>query len=72
MTFATTPSRPKLVPGGRAIVQVATREGTRQGWDQFHKTDIDLVDGTLVYRHQHDATGFPKLHGVLAPFASPP
>ncbi|HEX6882810.1 MAG TPA: methyltransferase domain-containing protein [Planctomycetota bacterium] len=45
----------KLVPGGRVILQVATREGTRQGWDQLHKTDIDLVDGALVYRHEHTA-----------------
>lgn len=43
----------KLTPGGRVIIQVATREGTRQNWDQFHKTDIDLRDGELVYRHQH-------------------
>jgi len=42
-----------LAPEGRVIIQLATREGTRQGWDQFHKTDIDLRDGALVYRHQH-------------------
>lgn len=43
----------KLVPGGRVILQVATREGTRQGWDQLHKTDIDLENGALVFRHEH-------------------
>jgi SAM-dependent methyltransferase len=49
----------KLVPGGRVLLEVATREGTRQKWDQFHKTDIDLADGQLVYRHQH--TSFEPL-----------
>jgi SAM-dependent methyltransferase len=43
----------KLAPGGRVILQVATREGTRQGWDQLHKTDIDLAEGALVFRHEH-------------------
>jgi SAM-dependent methyltransferase len=43
----------KLAPGGRVVIQVATREGTRQGWDQLHKTDIDLCDGELVFRHEH-------------------
>jgi SAM-dependent methyltransferase len=43
----------KLAPGGRVLLHGATCEGTRQEWDQFHKTDIDLKDGVLVYRHQH-------------------
>jgi SAM-dependent methyltransferase len=43
----------KLVPGGRALIEVATCEGTRQNWNELHKTDIDLRDGVLVYRHQH-------------------
>ncbi|NOT30279.1 MAG: methyltransferase domain-containing protein [Planctomycetes bacterium] len=52
----------KLVPGGRVIIQVATCEGTRQGWDQFHKTDIDIHDGQLVFCHQHT-----KNRPLLAP-----
>lgn len=52
----------KLVPGGRVIIQVATCEGTRQSWDQFHKTDIDIHDGRLVFRHQHT-----KNRPLLAP-----
>jgi SAM-dependent methyltransferase len=54
----------KLAPGGRVVLQVATREGTRQGWDQLHKTDIDLVQGELVFRHEHEA-----MRPLLAPEA---
>jgi SAM-dependent methyltransferase len=42
----------KLAPHGVVAFQVATREGTRQNWDQFHKTDIYLQDGVLMYAHQ--------------------
>jgi SAM-dependent methyltransferase len=43
----------KLAPHGLAVIQVATREGTRQQWDQLHKTDIYLKNGVLMYAHQH-------------------
>lgn len=43
----------KLSPKGRVIIQVATKEGTRQNWDQFHKTDIYLNNDELVYCHQN-------------------
>jgi SAM-dependent methyltransferase len=43
----------KLAPHGLAVFQVATREGTRQNWDQLHKTDIYLKNGMLMYAHQH-------------------
>lgn len=43
----------KLGPDGIAVVQVATREGTRRDWDQLHKTDIYLEDGVLKFAHQH-------------------
>ena len=43
----------KLAPNGLAVIQVATREGTRQKWDQLHKTDIYLKDNVLMYAHQH-------------------
>jgi SAM-dependent methyltransferase len=43
----------KLAPNGRAVFQVATRKGTRQNWDQLHKTDIYLKKGVLMYAHQH-------------------
>lgn len=43
----------KLSPKGRVILQVATREGTRQNWDQFHKTDIYLNNSELVYCHEN-------------------
>ncbi len=42
----------KLRPGGHAIITVGTREGTRQAWDQLHKTDI-FLDGELMFQHQH-------------------
>jgi 2-polyprenyl-3-methyl-5-hydroxy-6-metoxy-1,4-benzoquinol methylase len=42
----------KLTRQGRIAIAVATREGTRQKWDQFHKTDIDILDGTVVFRRQ--------------------
>jgi SAM-dependent methyltransferase len=42
-----------LAPNGLFTVQVATREGTRQNWDQLHKTDIYLKDGVVTYAHQH-------------------
>ncbi len=42
----------KLAPHGLAVIQVATREGTRQKWDQLHKTDIYLKNGVLMYAHQ--------------------
>jgi len=38
--------------GGRLIVGVATREGTRQNWDQFHKTDIWAQGKMLLYCHK--------------------
>jgi SAM-dependent methyltransferase len=42
-----------LRPGGTLAVSVATREGTRQNWDQFHKTDIYLnAFGMPVFRRQ--------------------
>jgi SAM-dependent methyltransferase len=41
-----------LRPGGRLAIAVSTREGTRQSWDQFHKTDIYLSDGKPVFCHQ--------------------
>jgi SAM-dependent methyltransferase len=41
-----------LKPGGRLAVGVATHEGTKQGWDQFHKTDIFVKDGRIVFNHQ--------------------
>ncbi|HEX2477096.1 MAG TPA: class I SAM-dependent methyltransferase [Lacipirellulaceae bacterium] len=44
----------KLAPHGLAVIQVATREGTRQKWDQLHKTDIYLKNGALMYAHQHE------------------
>ena len=43
----------KLAPGGRIAIAVATREGTRQNWDQFHKTDLDVRDGEVVFRRQN-------------------
>jgi SAM-dependent methyltransferase len=42
----------KLAPNGLAVFQVATREGTRQKWDQLHKTDIYTKQGVLMYAHQ--------------------
>jgi SAM-dependent methyltransferase len=45
----------KLAPGGAAIIQVATCEGTRQNWKQLHKTDIFLQDQTLMHRHEDGA-----------------
>jgi SAM-dependent methyltransferase len=39
----------KLMPHGRVVIQVATREGTRQNWDQLHQTDIYLKDDQLMY-----------------------
>lgn len=46
----------KLVPGGRVYLAVNTREGTRQNWNQLHKTNIYLNDNNeLVYHHQHTA-----------------
>jgi SAM-dependent methyltransferase len=43
----------KLAPHGLAVIQVATREGTRQKWDQLHKTDIYLKDKVLMYAREH-------------------
>jgi len=43
----------KLAPHGLFAFQVATREGTRQKWDQLHKTDIYLSKGQLMYARQH-------------------
>jgi SAM-dependent methyltransferase len=37
-----------LAPHGFAYLQVATREGTRQNWDQLHQHDIYVEDGYLV------------------------
>jgi SAM-dependent methyltransferase len=48
----------RLAPHGRFAITVAEREGTRQGWDQLHKTDIYLEIDTLMYTHQHSS---PKL-----------
>ena len=45
---------------GQVAITVAEREGTRQGWDQLHKTDIYLENGTLMYARQH-TTGRPLL-----------
>jgi SAM-dependent methyltransferase len=42
-----------LAPHGIAVIQVATREGTRRKWDQLHKTDIFLKDSVLMFAHQH-------------------
>jgi ubiquinone/menaquinone biosynthesis C-methylase UbiE len=39
--------------GGRLAVGVATHEGTKQSWDQFHKTDIYVRDGEVVFNHQN-------------------
>lgn len=49
-----------LKPGGRLLIGGATREGTRQQWSQFHKTDIWIEDGQVVYCHQ-DAITKPLL-----------
>jgi SAM-dependent methyltransferase len=46
--------------GGRAVIQGATREGTRQHWDQLHKTDLYVEDDTVVYAHR-DAPALPLL-----------
>lgn len=44
----------KLVPGGRVYMAVNTREGTRQNWNQLHKTNIYINDDDeLVFHHQH-------------------
>ena len=37
---------------GQAAVSLATREGTRQGWDQFHHTDIWVDNGMVMFRRQ--------------------
>ena len=50
----------RLAPHGQVAITVAEREGTRQGWDQLHKTDIYLENGTLMYARQH-TTGRPLL-----------
>ncbi len=42
----------KLARHGRAVIQVAEREGTRQNWDQLHQTDIFLENGQLMYCHR--------------------
>lgn len=47
---------------GRLIVGVATKEGTRQKWDQFHKTDIWLEGVAPVYCRQDG-----KARPLLAP-----
>ncbi|HEX3600289.1 MAG TPA: class I SAM-dependent methyltransferase, partial [Lacipirellulaceae bacterium] len=44
-----------LAPNGLFAVQVATREGTRQKWDQLHKTDIYLKNGVVMYARQNAA-----------------
>lgn len=43
----------RLAPHGIAAIMVAEREGTRQGWDQLHKTDIYLENNILMYARQH-------------------
>ena len=50
----------KLAPGGVAAIHVATKEGTRQQWDQLHKTDIWLERGVLKFAHQ-DGVAKPLL-----------
>jgi SAM-dependent methyltransferase len=45
----------KLRPKGHIAIQVATREGTRQKWDQLHKTDIYLEKNVLMFNHQNTA-----------------
>jgi SAM-dependent methyltransferase len=42
----------KLAPHGLVVIQVATREGTRQNWDQLHQTDIFLKSDVLMYNHR--------------------
>jgi SAM-dependent methyltransferase len=41
-----------LAPHGIAYLQVATREGTRQNWQQLHQHDLYLEDGFLVAAKQ--------------------
>jgi SAM-dependent methyltransferase len=42
-----------VAPGGRAAISLATREGTRQGWDQFHQTDIwSEPDQSIWFKHR--------------------
>jgi SAM-dependent methyltransferase len=53
----------RLGPGGIAAINVAEREGTRQGWDQLHKTDIYMENGVLMYASQH-VSGKPLLRSA--------
>jgi SAM-dependent methyltransferase len=42
-----------VAPAGRAAISLATREGTRQGWDQFHQTDIwSAPDESIWFKHR--------------------
>ena len=43
----------KLRPRGLMVLQVATREGTRQKWDQLHQTDIYLHGNELMFAHRY-------------------
>ena len=52
-----------LKPGGHAVIQGATREGTRQNWDQLHKTDIFMEAGTVYYAHR-DRVAQPLLEAT--------
>ncbi|MFO0792268.1 MAG: class I SAM-dependent methyltransferase [Pirellulales bacterium] len=53
-----------LAPLGLFAVQVATREGTRQNWDQLHKTDIYVANGQIMFAHQ-DGIEHPLLPETL-------
>lgn len=44
-----------LRPGGFAVIAGSTMEGTRQGWDQFHKTNIWVERGVAMFRFQNTA-----------------
>ena len=41
-----------LKTGGMIAISCATREGTRQKWDQFHKTDIYISDRDVFFNLQ--------------------
>jgi SAM-dependent methyltransferase len=54
-----------LAPHGLFAVQVGTREGTRQKWDQLHKTDIYIKNGVVMFAHQ-DGLEQPLLPPTLS------
>lgn len=54
-----------LAPHGLAYIQVATREGTRQNWNQLHQHDIYLEDGYVLAARRD--TSVVKLCGPSCP-----